>query len=262
MLKTSMSLTMTISLWPSSKMAPLTMSRTFCWYPLVKNSIALAYLSGVASRPSRSASSPTHSRIVRTAPHMRASRLSACSLVSSSRSRVPELGRDSPSKSITGLGDRVTVPLAPAAVLLAEVVVVVAASVVAAAVCDVDFLDFFFLGRSGISRGSRAGALMLSRRSWAPFTLWCLRFLWLDRSSPLRRPPEDELVMLAVSIFSADGIGNLPASTCLPARRTCLSSWCICIYIRYSFAFMQVREFERRRIKGNQASMCYLSIGN
>lgn len=42
MLKTSMSLTMTISLWPSSKMAPLTISRTFCWYPLVKKSMALA----------------------------------------------------------------------------------------------------------------------------------------------------------------------------------------------------------------------------
>lgn len=98
---------------------------------------------------------------------MRASRLSACSLVSSNRSRVPELGRDSPSKSITGLGDRVTVPLAAAPVVEAEVVTVVS---VVAFVCE-DFLDFFFLGRSGISRGSRAGALMLSRLSWAPLTL-------------------------------------------------------------------------------------------
>lgn len=164
---------------------------------------------------------------------MRASRLSACSLVSSSRSRVPELGRDSPSKSITGLGDRVTVPLAAAGAATAPVVVeeveLVGAASVDAVAWVVDFLDFFFLGRSGISRGSRAGALMLSRLSWVPLTLWCLRFLLPDRSSPWRRPPEDELVMLAVSILSADGIWE-SSSVCLSNVLVCRAVDLVYIY--------------------------------
>lgn len=170
--------------------------------------------------------------MVRIAPHMRASRLSACSLVSSSRSRVPELGRDSPSKSITGLGDRVTVPLgaATAPVVVEEEAGRVVAVSVGAVVWAVDFLDFFFLGRSGISRGSRAGALMLSRLSWVPLTLWCLRFLLPDRSSPWRRPPEDELVMLAVSILSADGIWE-SSSVCLSTVLVC---WAVDLVYIYS----------------------------
>lgn len=187
-----MSFTITISLCPSSKIAPLTISRTFCWYPFVKNSIALAYRDGVASRPSRSASSPTHSRIVRTASHILASLLSACSLVSSRRSRVPRLGRERPSKSITGLGLRVTVPVVVwplVTVGFVETIVAVVSGMVGsvgaeAAALEEDLLDFFLGLGAGISRGSRAGADRLSRRSRPLLSLlWCLRFLE-ERSSP------------------------------------------------------------------------------
>jgi len=88
-LNTSISFTMTNSLCPSWKIASFTISRTFSWYPFVKNNIAFAYLFGVPRSPSRSGSSPRHSRIVRTAPESFSRRAAACSGVSSFRSRVP-----------------------------------------------------------------------------------------------------------------------------------------------------------------------------
>jgi hypothetical protein len=92
-LNTSISFTITSSLCPSWNIAPFTISRTFSWYPFVKNNIAFAYLSGVPRSPSRSGSSPRHSRIVRTAPEIFCSRAAACSGVSSFRSRVPRPAR-------------------------------------------------------------------------------------------------------------------------------------------------------------------------
>ena len=54
--------------------------------------MARAYLSGVPSSPSRSGSSPTHSRMVLTAPAIFWSRASASTGVASRRSRVPRPG--------------------------------------------------------------------------------------------------------------------------------------------------------------------------
>lgn len=87
--KTSISLTITSSSWSSWKTAPFIRSRTFSSYPLVKKSIALAYLMGVSRRPSRSGSSPMHSRIVRIAPESLSSRSSVSSGVASFRCLVP-----------------------------------------------------------------------------------------------------------------------------------------------------------------------------
>lgn len=68
-----MSRTITIPWWlcpSSSQMALLMISRGVCWYPLVRNSSALAYRAGESSSPGRSGSSPMHSRTVRMAPHI------------------------------------------------------------------------------------------------------------------------------------------------------------------------------------------------
>ena len=180
---------MTNSLCPSWKIASFTISLTFSWYPFVKNSIALAYRSGVPSSPSRSGSSPTHSRIVRTAPANFWSLAWACSGDSSFLSLVPKpaqhqqspgkmfvcerrrryvLGLLNPSKSITGLGD-----LVPA---------------------------ISFCGLTGLasSRGSLAGLLTLcllfecDPLTFPPFSDFCFLFLFLLCPSSVPPPRDDD----------------------------------------------------------------------
>ena len=86
---TSMFFTITSSSWFSENTALFTKSRTFSSYPLVKKSIAFAYLDGVPSRPSRSGSSPRHSNMVVIAPSNFSKRSSASSGVASKRAFVP-----------------------------------------------------------------------------------------------------------------------------------------------------------------------------
>lgn len=89
----------------SSQMASLMISRGVCWYPLVRNSSALAYRDGESRRPGRVGSSPMHSRIVRTAPHIFSRR--CASEAGSGFSALPAAMRVSPKQSRESVEEKV-----------------------------------------------------------------------------------------------------------------------------------------------------------
>ena len=171
----------------------------------MKKSIALAYRSGVPKRPSRSGSSPRHSRIVLTAPDNLCRRAAACSGDSSLRSRVPRpvqvnkdtdsitdillLGRLSPSKSMTGLGERTS-----------------------------SKSNLGLVGE-GSSRASRAGLLILCLLfGRAPLGFFCEDFDFLFLFVPSYRcPSSSDLRLLLPLGFSLSGETDFRLSISLPS---------------------------------------------